>query len=1506
MCATENDVLVYFNNVFCPTDNFANIYEYNNSVNVHGFASHMSYSPTYRFTTLTLVCEVIAECGLNMEIRCLLDNASNVSIIRRSLADALCMRGTKCDLQIGVTGGETIMFKKQRKVRFWLKNLHNSYVTEFPIEATTMPSISQHLQQILVDPKDFDYLEGLTFTEPLPMSDEYYEKTKTIDLLLGVPYETLIREPPFLILGPLGSPNAHITKLGNCLSVNNNVSEEKWTYLCKNCELDTPYLTEWLRLDNLGIEDPSLNNKLTFNEYLADQIMNQKTTYNKETNQYTTVLPWIDEPIRTTNVTRASATAARIIKKYMSDDKKWKDIIDSYQAMWNVGHIELVPPEDLAKKDNFHYIQTFPVWDPKSATHKCRIVFQANQVDPETKKSLNSHFLTGKNNIPEIPQLLIEFRTHVIAGVTDVSRMFNRFLLHDKDKDFLRFFFCFEKPDSTSEKVRLKSYRCRSLPFGLNCSPYICTYLLQKHASEYIGGPKDKAARFITTSTYMDDCSFGSESIEGMKKLLLDIQYIFNQCSLPTHKYFSNSAEALEVLSPELCSANKENSVLGSLWNSEDDTLSFNSFLPPVNLDDLESEEKHVKPEQDLSSTVYTKRMMLSQAARVYDANGFISPFVLVSRLLLQRAWMAKVPWDDALPEEIQVEFKHWVQQIPLLKNVKIDRLIVPKNGGKIIELCVFNDACATSFATCVYAIAEDTDGNRMSSLVFSKSKVKPLKKNKTTLSEDLSIPRMELLGCEIGARAGNYVRQALKNHPNIRMRYFTDSLVSLYRISNNPGGYKVWVGNRILGIQGLTSKQDWFFVAGEVNRAADISSRGADLEDFVHSDFWLHGPPFLTDKSYKYITVDQIKLDQKLKQIDAGEKTKVVPTFHLTFVSHQMNLVDENQLPLEAVVATSNTRVLSFYEGQNQANPTENGILFLKESWGKTVRIFGWILRFVHKCKAAVEVTKIYKDTDDYKAKLRKTKIQHAANQTRFKKKKNVEKVRPPTPWLKMSKTTKKMFLTSEEQICAEEFLFRYAQFSCFGKEISQLRNGHALDSKHKLFKLMPFWSHDDKFLRMRGRLPGSNLILLPPDHRVTTLYIRYIHKLFGHCSVPHTMYRINQRYHVIGSRRQIKKALLGCLCKEPKMLFQRVGNLPAIDYLDPAKNHYFIMIDYCGPFHILNETTDELEKTWACVFTCLVTRAITVKLLRSCSTENLILGIKSYVAHRGRWQIAFSDSAKYFKCAANQLKAIMKQIDWDEVKSKTLTQVGMEWTFNCPLSPHRSGHVESMVKLVKIALRKTTQNNCLTFEKLSVVFEEITAVVNSRPLGYVSSNSGSDEVMVSPNILCHGRNVDILPTPLKWKKVSDLETTNLAKLYHSHQIKMSLFWKTYYDVYFNFLKFSKKWHQKLTFDIPVGTFILVKEPSLKKYEFKTGRVLNTIKGRDGLVRTLEIKFAQNKHPVFRSIQNCALLEHDFLKLQNDDHPCSTSHKSCLLSSPQLDAFMLTKKSGSLETGSQ
>ena len=56
------------------------------------------------------------------------------------------------------------------------------------------------------------------------------------------------------------------------------------------------------------------------------------------------------------------------------------------------------------------------------------------------------------------------------------------------------------------------------------------------------------------------------------------------------------------------------------------------------------------------------------------------------------------------------------------------------------------------------------------------------------------------------------------------------------------------------------------------------------------------------------------------------------------------------------------------------------------------------------------------------------------------------------------------------------------------------------------------------------------------------------------------------------------------------------------------------------------------------------------------------------------------------------------------------------------------------------------------------------------------------------------------------------------------------------------------------------------MKELNLKKFEYKPGRILNTIISKDGLVRTLEVKFARNKLPVLRDIKNCALLEHEII----------------------------------------
>ena len=125
------------------------------------------------------------------------------------------------------------------------------------------------------------------------MTQQYFEDNNEIQLMLGLPFQFYIRKYPYYIFGPLGQPAAVLTYLGNCVSFNraNEESNKNYSYLCRNCEKDIPFLEDWLRLDSLGIEDPTLNNHLTYDEFRCDEILDRNTVYLEESHQYITVLP---------------------------------------------------------------------------------------------------------------------------------------------------------------------------------------------------------------------------------------------------------------------------------------------------------------------------------------------------------------------------------------------------------------------------------------------------------------------------------------------------------------------------------------------------------------------------------------------------------------------------------------------------------------------------------------------------------------------------------------------------------------------------------------------------------------------------------------------------------------------------------------------------------------------------------------------------------------------------------------------------------------------------------------------------------------------------------------------------------------------------------------------------------------------------------------------------------------------------------------------------------------
>ena len=60
------------------------------------------------------------------------------------------------------------------------------------------------------------------------------------------------------------------------------------------------------------------------------------------------------------------------------------------------------------------------------------------------------------------------------------------------------------------------------------------------------------------------------------------------------------------------------------------------------------------------SVTIVTKRNIVSDVAKVFDALGLFSPVTIKMKILLQRLWEMKISWDDLVPESLLEVWRQW------------------------------------------------------------------------------------------------------------------------------------------------------------------------------------------------------------------------------------------------------------------------------------------------------------------------------------------------------------------------------------------------------------------------------------------------------------------------------------------------------------------------------------------------------------------------------------------------------------------------------------------------------------------------------------------------------------------------------------------------------------------------------------------------------------------------------------------------------------------------------
>jgi len=439
----------------------------------------------------------------------------------------------------------------------------------------------------------------------------------------------------------------------------------------------------------------------------------------------------------------------------------------------SLGHMEEIPqPEQEEVIGTTNYLPHHFVLKADSTTTKFRVVFDAS-AKTTSGISFNDTLYVGKTVQNDLFAILIKFRLHPVVIKTDIEKMFRQFRVDKLHCDLQRIVWR-ETPDQP-----IRHYRLLKVTYGTSPAPFLSTRCLMELAIEN----KDKfptAAAALEDDTYVDDIITGASDSEQGRMLVKELNTVSESASLKLRKWCSNDASVSADIPIEF--REKETSfdldkcdsikALGVRWNTQGDFFTFTVASEPV--------------------TVITKRVVLSELAKVYDPIGLITPITIVARILFQDLWKVKdLDWESSVPAAYEEEWRRYMSQLKNVQNINISRCINPI-ASQVVELHGFSDASIRAYGAVMYLRVQLPDGSYQSTMITSRSRVAPIK--------ILSIERLELCAAVLLAELTVATTRALKL--NCPVFAWTNSTITLRYIAAHPSRWKTFIAHRVARIQ--------------------------------------------------------------------------------------------------------------------------------------------------------------------------------------------------------------------------------------------------------------------------------------------------------------------------------------------------------------------------------------------------------------------------------------------------------------------------------------------------------------------------------------------------------------------------------------------------------------------------------------------------------------------------------------------------------------------------------
>ena len=468
----------------------------------------------------------------------------------------------------------------------------------------------------------------------------------------------------------------------------------------------------------------------------------------------------------------------------------------------------------------------------------------------------------------------------------------------------------------------------------------------------------------------------------------------------------------------------------------------------------------------------------------------------------------------------------------------------------------------------------------------------------------------------------------------------------------------------------------------------------------------------------------------------------------------------------------------------------------------------------------------------------------------------------------LKGSQTGNGKILNAQELANSRMEILRQCQEREFATEIKAIKHGKQHDRVSSLGLFL-----DNGLIRCKGRIEYSDLpyeskfpILLPSNGYLTELVVMEHHRNLKHSGASHTLADIRKVYWVPKGQSTVKRILNKCLTcrrhegqpfatpKAPPLPKERVTQLRAFQAVG---------LDYFGPMYVKGNT--ENEKVWACLFTCLTTRAVHLELLSNMTCEEFLMAFRRFNSRRGTPSFLLSDNAKQFKSAKNVLDLAWMEVQTTDDVMQFVSDNGIEWKFITELAPWMGGTYERMVGLTKRALRKFIGVAQLSFVQLQTLLTEIEAVINSRPLMYVGEEFSLSHVLTPAHLLtgnlCTSQPVLVhTDDPDYFKSRTNAE--HLTELWQKQQRNLDHFWRVWSTEYLLSLRDRERKHKNTDCKIkPAVNSVVIVKDDLPRGCWKIAIIEKLHESNDGRVRSATLRLPSGRR-LHRPVKSLCPLE--------------------------------------------